>query len=339
MPLHEAHYRHWEGRRTGIWTRRGVIAANGLNGCLKSKWLRRVLAVCWTGALGQVAVLFFLGQLLVTDSLAARSQAGFNLQLQTILQGLVAWLEQHPEISVRVSQDFLFYQLGGFLTSCTMLAIALAIPHLITRDLSSKAIIIYSSRAIDRWDYFLGKLGAVLGLITLTWIGPVCFAWFLGNLLAPHWSFFWHARLALMHALLYGLSGAVVLGGLALGVSAISSREKVTVTAWFALWFVGGVFSSVGKAPREVLDSPARYWLEHLSTTFNLEQISASIFRLKDDLQLAQDNIPLFNTLLHGVSPHAIAAWQKPDLLGGTVALGVMLAVAAALIIWRVKPE
>lgn len=339
MPLHEAHYQHWEGFRSGIWSRRAVIAANGLRGCLRGKWLRRVLAACWGGALAQVAILFALGQLLVKDSLVARSTNNFDPQLRGFLQGLVGWLEQHPEISVRVTQDFLFYQLSGYLTVFTMLAIALAVPHLITRDLGSKAILIYSSKAITRWDYVLGKAGTVFGLIGLTWLGPVAFSWFLGNLLAPHWHFFWHSRLALLHAGLYGLCAAVVLSGLALGVSAISPREKITATAWLAIWLVGRVFSSIGNAPREVLAGAPRHWLEHLSTTFNLGQLSASIFRLGDDLQLARENVPLIGNMLRHTNPHVLAAVQSPDVWGAVISLGVMLAIAAALVAWRVKPE
>ncbi len=334
--LHEASYQHWIGARTSIWRRRATIASNGLKGCLKSRWLRRVLVGCWGAALVQASVLFFIGQLLVPDSFVAQSQEHFSSPMQGILQGLVSWLKDHPEVSVRVTQDFLFYQLSGFLLLFTMLAIGLAIPHLITRDLSSKAIVIYSSKAISRWDYILGKLGTMLGLLSLTWLGPVCFAWLLGNLLAPHWNFFWHSRLALIHALGFAMCGAVVLSAMALGVSAISGREKVTVTAWLGLWLLGRVFTSVS---REVLDSPALRWLQHLSTTFNLGEINSAIFRLRDDLKLAEDNIPMFGNLLRGVTRQTMATVENPEFWGGFVGLAVMASLAAIVVAWRVKPE
>ena len=63
---------------------------------------------------------------------------------------------------------------------------------LITRDLASNAIIIYASKAVSRGDYLLGKFATAFGLLVLTWLGPVCAAWFVGNLLAPDWRFFWH---------------------------------------------------------------------------------------------------------------------------------------------------
>jgi ABC-2 type transport system permease protein len=339
MPIREATYQHWPGERLGIWRRRVVIAATGLKACLASKHLRRILGACWFIALAEVAVYFLIGQLLVPDSFATQTQENFSRQIQAILRGLVAWLNLHPEISVRVTQDFLFYQLSGLLMVLTMFAVAMAIPHLITRDLSSRAIVIYSSKALSRWDYLVGKFGAVFGLIGLTWILPVTFAWLLGNLLAPHWHFFWHSRLAFVHALAYALCGAGLLSGLALGVSAISSREKVAVAAWMGLWLVGSVFSRAGRGPRGAVEHPAWRWLENLSTTFNLDQIGIAIFRLKDDLDLARENIPLLGQFLRGLRRTPLAVLETPDLTGALVGLAVMLAIAAAFVIWRVRPE
>ena len=65
----------------------------------------------------------------------------------------------------------------------------MAIPLLITRDLACNAIVIYSSKAVTRGDYLLGKFATAFGLLALTWLGPVCAAWFVGNLLAPDWTF------------------------------------------------------------------------------------------------------------------------------------------------------
>jgi hypothetical protein len=80
----------------------------------------------------------------------------------------------------------------------SIFALGMALPSLITRDLASNAIVIYSSKAVTRGDYLLGKFCTAFGVMSLTWLGPVCGAWFVGNLLAPDWKFFWHARIALV---------------------------------------------------------------------------------------------------------------------------------------------
>lgn len=341
MPLHNTGYQHWEGTRLGIWYRRWIIASNGLRGALQNKWLRRLLVLCWTGAMAQVAVLFLVGQLLVTDSLVTRSLDNLNPQAKAVLKGLTAWLELHPEVSVRVTENFLFYQFSRILFPISMLVLALAIPHLITRDLGSKAIVIYSSKAVNRMDYLLGKFGTAVGLMSATWLGPVLFAWFLGNMLAPKWHFFWHSRLALIHSVLFIGISMVVLAVIAMGVSAISKREKVPVSLWLGFWLVGrflATLTTVRRAHTMDEGGPPE-WLQNLSLTFNLEQVQAGLFRLVGDLKLAQDNVPFLAQFTQGIPRHVLKALEHPDLLGAAVGLTVMVALAVAIQNWRVRPE
>jgi ABC-2 type transport system permease protein len=337
MAIHSIGYQHWDGQRRSIWHRRQVIAAQGLRACLRGRWLKRLIVVSWSAALAQVAVLFFLGQLLVTDSLIVRGLGNLDPHLRTIAQGLMAWLEMHPEVSVGATQNFLFYYFSRFYLPLTMLSLALAIPHLISRDLAGNAMVVYASKAVNRTDYLLGKLGTCLGLLTLTWLGPVCVVWLIGNLLAPQWHFFWHSRGAIGHAVAFVTISMLILSGLALGASALSGREKLPVGAWIAFWLVGG-FISRGPG-RHGVANPAQSWLENVSITFNLDQIAAALFRLPNDLKLAQDNIPFFANLTRNISPDTLATLNHPDLTGATVVLGSLLIAAAILVSQRIKPE
>jgi hypothetical protein len=213
----------------------------------------------------------------------------------------------------------------------SIVALGLALPALITRDLASNAIVIYASKAVTRGDYLLGKFCTALGVMTLTWLGPVCAAWFMGNLLAPDWRFFWHARMALIHVLMFGLSSMVVLCLLALGVSAASSREKSTPFIWFAWWVLG-----IAIQPIVVHTLP---WLRHVSFEYNLKQIGLAVFHLGRELQRAQDSIPIFGQMLREVPPATRAALDHP-LLGGAVAgLALMLLAAGLIVHKRVAPE
>ena len=337
MSVARTGYQHWAGRRRNIWYRRWVIAAQGLGACLQGRWLKRLIVVSWSAALAQVAILFFVGQLLVPDSLIVRGLGNFGELPRSIAQGLMVWLEENPEVSVGVTQNFLFYYFSRFYLPVTMLSLALALPHLISRDLAGNAMVLDVSKAVNRSDYVLGKLGASLGLLVLTWLGPICVVWLLGNLLAPQWHFFWHSRAALGHAVAFVAISMLILSGLALGVSALSGREKVPVGAWLALWLVGGFIS---RGPRrQGVENPAQSWLENLSVTFNLEQIAAALFRLPDDLKLAQDNIPFFSQITGNLRPETMATLQNPDLAGAAIALGLLLAAAAVLIYRRIQPQ
>ena len=300
MPLHDASYQHWAGAHLGIWQRRAAIARNGLKGCLRNRWLRYLIVLCWLGAAVQTMALFAVGQLLVADSIIVQWTAGLNPGGQMFVRLLTGWLERHPEISVRTTQNILFYFASGWLMPLSLIAIAQAIPHLITRDLSSSAIIVYASKAVGRMDYLLGKFAAVFGLLALTWLGPLLAAWFVGNLLA-------------------------------LGVSAISSKEKISVALWVAWWIVGYVLVDIARETKP--------WLKHLSFDFNLGELALTIFRLHDDVTRAQENIPVLGDMLRSVKPATIEALRHPSTTGSLVALAIMLAAAGFIIARQVKPE
>lgn len=330
MPLHDATYQHWPGRRLGIGYRRLTIALQGLKACLDNRWMRHLLLLCWTGAIVCAIALFALGQLLVADSLIVQWTTNLDPTLQMFTRLLTRWLEQHPEISVRTTENIVFFFASRWLLPLSLLAIAQALPHLITRDLASNAMTIYYSKAVGRLDYLLGKFATVFGLLCLTWLGPLFAAWLLGNLLAPDWHFFWHSRLALANTLLHALESMIVLSLVALGVSAISAKEKTTVGIWFAWWIIGYVMVGIA--------NDTKPWLQHLSLTHNLDELAVGTFRLADDLKLAQDNIPVLGDLLKNVRPETFAALHEPAIAASLCALCLMIALAAVLLVRRLKP-
>jgi hypothetical protein len=331
MPLHDAHYQHWDGTHLGLWARRWVIAKNGLTACLRNKITWRIVTVCWVAGLAAAAFLFLIGQLLVADSTISRWAAQLNPQLQNVVGMLTSWLRDHPEISVRTTQDVLFFYFCLYLMPLSIFALGVALPLFITRDLASNAITIYASKAVSRGDYFLGKFSAAFGLLTLTWLAPVCGAWLVGNLLAPDWRFFWHALAPLCHALIFGLASMTALSGLALGVSALSSREKWTPALWFIWWALGGVLQPIAEHTQP--------WLRHLSFTFNLRQIALAVFGLGRDLQTAQENIPVLGDALGHIPTDTMNALSHPALGGAVAGLVLMLAAAALILRKRVVPE
>jgi len=332
MPLHDVSYKHYDGARLGVWRRRAAIAKNGLTACLQIRWMMIPVVLCWTLGLVAAAILFLAGQLLVPDSAVSQWIATFvSPTLQQFAALLIQWLKNHPDLSIKTTQSVLFYYLGLWLMRISIFALGLIIPLLITRDLACNAIVIYSSKAVTRGDYLLGKFATAFGFLALTWLGPVCAAWFLGNLLAPDWSFFWHARFALGNILIYGLSSMVVLSVLALGVSAISPNEKSTTAFWFMWWILGGVIAPIAQHTRP--------WLSHLAFAFNINQIGLHAFRVGENIRSAATNIPMIGTLVDRIRPETMTSLQAPDLTGAIVALLVMLFLAAWVVHQRVKPE
>lgn len=331
MPIHDTGYQHWDGQHLGLWSRRLTIARNGVLRCLQVRGMRHVVSTAWISAVAMSGILFFVGQLLVPDGLIVRWLETLNPQLQMFARLLTGWLEENPDMSVRVTQNVLFYFYCTLLMPVNIFAIGMIVPLLITRDLASNAIIVYSSKAVSRADYVLGKFATAFGLMALTWLGPVLAAWLLGNLLAPDWWFFWHSRAVLGHALLYVISGMAILSLLALGVSAVSSKEKSTPALWFMWWIIGGVVTPIARQTEP--------WLQHVSFSFNLKQLALATFRIGNDLRTAQDHIPVLGDMLRGIRPRTMADLNSPYFWPALLALALMGLVAAAVLHKRVKPE
>jgi hypothetical protein len=332
MALHDLSYQHYDGLHKGIWSRRWVIASNSLKGCLNSKWMRHIITMCWGLCLTQAFILFMIGQLLVKDSVIVNWVGNAGTHVQTFVSSLTTWLAQHPEISVRTTQNLLFYFFSmTILETLSLVAIALAIPHLICRDLSSNAIIIYSSKAVTRFDYFLGKFMAIMCLLFLTWLGPVIVSWFVGNLLAPNWGFFWHSKVPLAHSFLYITIGMVFLSLLAMGVSSTAIREKFSVSNWIALWLIGNALVDIGRHTKP--------WLKFLSFRYDLDQVGRYLFDMSHELQIAQDNVPLFGQVFQSLRKSQSFLWDQPDLTGAIFAMSIMLIIATSIVYMKVKPE
>ena len=133
------------------------------------------------------------------------------------------------------------------------------------------------------------------------------------------------------NTLLYVLLSMVVLSVLALGVSAVSPREWVPVVLWIAWWLLGTVFVTIA--------AETKPWLKYLSFKHDLGEIALAIFRLNDDLKLAQDNIPVLGEMLKNVKPATFEALRNPATVGSIIALALMLMTAVIVLARKVKAE
>jgi hypothetical protein len=331
VALHDIHYQHWGGTHEGIWRRRGVIASQGLRACLSNRWMRYLLTLSWGLGLALTALMFVMGQLLVEDSLVMQWSSTMRGGAQALLGGLARWLADHPEVSVRTAENALFYAYSGIALTVNLLVVMLAVPHLMTRDLSSNALLVYASKALTRWDYLIGKFGTILGLLCLTWVGPACLAWLLGNLLAPKWHFFWHGKTALAHTLGVSLGASLFLALLALAVSAVSAKEKTVVGVWLILWLLGN-----GLVPISQKTNPS---LQFLSFRENLRQVASFVFQPAADLERIQANVPIFGEMLRQAIHQRPDAWMNPKIGGSSLGLGFMGLAAVLILNARTRTE
>jgi hypothetical protein len=329
MGIPSSLYQHWTGQARGIWHRRLVVANQTLKGIWSNKWIRHLCLGAWVLCLAQSALLFGVGQLLVKESAIYSLVNQLDNQPRAIVSGLVSWILERPDLSVSSTYGLSFYYFTRWFQPLALVIVTLTIPTLISQDLSSRAIIIYRSKALDPADYLIGKFMAIFGLLSFVWLLPAIHAWLLGCLLSPSWSFLWHARQALMQSVGFVVASMAFLSLLALGVSALSKREKATTIIWLVLWLVGHFLA---KSQGEQYP-----WMAYLSLTHILDQWAICLFNPATHVSQLMENLPLLESF-----SSLTERWLRLPSANGMaslIAAGFMAGLSLITLKGKVKPE
>src|SRR4030095_5883837 len=131
----------------------------------------------------------------------------------------------------RLFGEFLNWQI-----LCVILLSVFGGAGLVANDLRTGAILVYLSRPLTRRDYVLGKLGVLLLLSLAVPLLPGILLYLVALGIAPEqfakWSLVWIAPAIAVHSLTISL----VIGRLALGVSALSRSARVAGLAFVGLF-------------------------------------------------------------------------------------------------------
>lgn len=304
MSIRAHDYEHWRGVSTSIWRRRWTITNYGLRLCWRSKLLRGIFAVAWVSALTLIAFHFLVGQLLSPDSAFASFVANsFGRKVKAILDGVTAWILLYPEITVDGLFRITLFSVSMLYGTLCCLAVALFVPKLISQDLSSRAILIYNSKALTRADYLAGKFGIVFVLLGGIMIAPLAFIWFASNVLSPDWSFFWHGLSALLRAMAAGVVTVFSLSAFALAVSSLAKKSGAATALWIVLWLVSGF---VAETASHVLS-----WGRYLSPMTCVREVARGLFDLNGVIGNARASLPFFESLLKALPAKAATAVES----------------------------
>ncbi len=327
-------YQHWTGQSTGVWRRRLTITQYGLRLCWRSRLLKILFAITWVSALGMMAFHFFVGQLLTPDS-AVLGYIGdhFGKRNHAIVNGLSAWILLYPEVSVDGLFRVTFSVATKLHSVVAFIAVALFVPKLISHDLSSNAILIYNSKALTRFDYLLGKFGVAFTLLALLGLAPLVAVWFVGNVVSPDWSFFYHGFPALARGVTVATLSAITLSLLALAVSSLAKRTSSATAFWILAWMISGMIAGM----TEKLFG----WGRYLNPGVCIDHIARHLYDLGGVLEDAKTMLPFFRSMvdslpsrnpLNEIAP-AGGLWLPLLFLAGYWAL-CLFAIGK-----RVKPE
>ena len=279
MPIHDVGYRPWGGEKTPASTRWQTITLTGVRLALKSRWIRRVLFAAWLPVMYWGVAFFLvekaieqsypqgeksLASVLSTelgdsddlvdelqqqaDDLKGKAaKEAFERQLSRQLQMfsqtekvLAAIESDDPEIIRRDVWRWLLMLFFRYPQSFLIVFLVGSVaPALISRDIQSRAFLLYFSKPIGRMDYILGKMMVpatfIAGVTTL----PALVLFLFAVLMSPGFSVLaatWDIPLRI-------LASTVVLviptASLALMLSSLTQESRFATFAWFAVWVLG----------------------------------------------------------------------------------------------------
>jgi ABC-2 type transport system permease protein len=231
MPIFDQGYQHWNGRLSSHAWRWLAITRHGVRVSMKNRFLRLVLLLSWLPASGLAAALCMWGLLEQKSTLIAPILPMLNFINPRILNEAQTF---RVEVWTLCYHYFLLTQLFF-----SMVILVLVGPNLISRDLRYNAWPMYFSRPLRRIDYFVGKLGVIVAILSLVTIIPSIIAYILGLLFSLDFSIIGDTYRLLLASVFYGLIVAVSAGLFILALSALSRNSRYVALFWLGIWLVG----------------------------------------------------------------------------------------------------
>lgn len=321
MPIHKVGYRGWQGKKVPVPWRWWIISFTGIRVVLRSRWVRRLMFVCYFPVLYWGLAVFMLEQYMAypdlqSDLIEAIQQAdrfennrdrwrrpGRNGPPQNRRMQRPGFLNMLPKSEVvidalqspgadtrHVVWSWLLMTFFRYPQSIMLLfLVGFIAPGLISRDVRSRAFLLYFSRPIGRFEYILGKLMIPAVFIALITCLPALVLYVFGIMLSTDWSIIsmtWDIPFRVLAA-----SFILILptASIALMLSSLTQESRFATFAWFALWIMGhGAWLAIvlaqsisfGKPPfsQSVMDSALVENWSLISLYNNLGEVQSWVF-------------------------------------------------------------
>jgi ABC-2 type transport system permease protein len=264
MPLHDVGYRGWHGQRTSPMSRWSIISSTGIRLAAKSRWVRRILFVAWLPVMYWGIGFFFVEKALDIDdsTLTTMSQTigevptipepnVSRLAIQRSLETSFAMFPHADQLSKsfasndtkRIRNDVWRWQLMIFFrypqSIIILFLVGTVAPTLISRDLRSRAFLLYFSRPIGKIEYILGKLCIPSAFIIAVTTLPALGLYAIALLMSPSFSVFWNTWDIPIRIILATIALVIPTSSVALMLSSLTQESRFANFAWFAIWALG----------------------------------------------------------------------------------------------------
>ncbi len=247
MPIHDLGYRAWSGKSSSERLRFWVIASSGIRVAGRNTWLRRVLLAAWLPTFGLAAVIFGYERLLENHDLALSTSEIRETMLGELGSELQDGDVVIDALTKKDLQDGRHLMWSWLLCSylrlpqavMAMLVIGMIAPPLISRDVRTRAFLMYFSKPVGRIEYVVGKMLIVsaylMFITTVPALGCYLFSVALSSdlyVLIETWDLPFRILFA---SLIFIVPSASV----ALMFSSLTAESRFAAFAWFAFWGLG----------------------------------------------------------------------------------------------------
>jgi ABC-2 type transport system permease protein len=236
MPIFDQGYQHWSGHLSSYGWRWLAITRRGVRTALQVRMVRMALILAFMPAILLVVALCLWG-LIERQSASIDAFKPYLTMLlgQPILAGP---REYRVEIWTLCFHYFLTWELWF-----SMVLVLLVGPNLISQDLRYNALPLYFSRPLRRIDYFAGKLGIIVALLSAVIIVPSLVAYVFGLLFSLDITIVRDTARILLASIAYGLVIALSAGMLMLALSSLSRNSRYVALLWMGICILTSVAS------------------------------------------------------------------------------------------------
>lgn len=287
MPIAELGYRHWEGRRTGVLRRALAIARSEVQIAYQSsKLLRRFVFFAW------VPILYFCPFFLAVGyAIDPANDLDEGVMLTEIAKEIfgrdaLEVMRQNPELFLPAVWSVAFYYFFAYTQSLfSMIVVAIVGPPLISRDLKSKAFLVYFSKPIRPWQYLLGKLTTIVFFVFSMTLFPGLFLYVVGVALSPDATTMAATLPIIAKIGLSSLMIAAPIGLVVLVLSSITKDRRIATFSWVAIWIFGEIAFRILAVPSNFssrYEMPA--WAPLLSLRETTMKATSGIFGVEQNL-------------------------------------------------------
>lgn len=320
----------WGEKPHGVGYRRWAIVSTSIRQLLATRFFKVLVYLAWFAGLLIALLGFAFSQSIAEGGWLESLARNFGPRAEALVTVLGGMVTLYPDIVVRGIFTLIFWLHSFVGLWLSLLALTVMVPHLVARDRASNALTIYLSRPLTSADYLLGKFGAIVVVLLLTWTGPLLFGWLVSMLLSSDRDFIMYSFSVLLRALMFNGIALAALAPIALGVSALTRSGPGTTVLWVALWIVAAGLAKNPAAPA---------WLKHSSFSHNLAEVRQQVFRVDEALSVAATDLPILSEDFKRSLTRQSARAQPTDYPGALKGLGVLVLISSAVFFRRLKAE